>query len=67
MRQDIIRLVKDFFATGSFDPHLNQMDISLIPKKNKLGRGLSLDLSVCATGATRLSPSDYARDSKGLS
>lgn len=32
---DIIRFVKDFFITGSFDPHLHQTNICLIPKKNK--------------------------------
>ena len=35
MRQDIIRLVRDFFATGSFDPLLNKTNICLIPKKKK--------------------------------
>ncbi|XP_056866982.1 uncharacterized protein LOC130512731 [Raphanus sativus] len=35
MRQDIIRLVRDFFATGSFDPLINQTNICLIPKKKK--------------------------------
>ncbi|XP_013608309.1 PREDICTED: uncharacterized protein LOC106315086 [Brassica oleracea var. oleracea] len=35
MRQDIIRLVQDFFETGSFDPLLNQTNICLIPKKKK--------------------------------
>lgn len=35
MRQDIIKLVRDFFATGSFDPLLNQTNICLIPKKKK--------------------------------
>ena len=35
MRQDIIRLVQDFFATCSFDPLLNQTNICLIPKTKK--------------------------------
>ena len=35
MRQDIIKLVRDFFVTGSFDPLLNQTNICLIPKKKK--------------------------------
>lgn len=38
MRQDIIRLVRDFFATGSFDPLLNQTNICLIPKKKETSR-----------------------------
>ena len=64
---EIFRTVKEFFSSATLDARLNQTNICLIPKKNKLGRGLSLDLSVCATGATRLSPSYYARDSEGLS
>ncbi|XP_056860054.1 uncharacterized protein LOC108829850 [Raphanus sativus] len=35
MRHDIISLVRDFFATGNFDPLLNQTNICLIPKKKK--------------------------------
>ncbi|XP_056850872.1 uncharacterized protein LOC130500150 [Raphanus sativus] len=35
MRQDIIKLVQDFFVTGYFDPALNQTNICLIPKKKK--------------------------------
>ena len=35
MHQDIIRLVKDFFAMGSFNPNLNHANICVIPKKNK--------------------------------
>ncbi|XP_024010421.1 uncharacterized protein LOC112085439 [Eutrema salsugineum] len=34
-RHDIVKLVKDFFASGSFDPRLNQTNICLIPKKEK--------------------------------
>ena len=35
MHKDIIRLVKDFFIDGSFDPRQNQTNICLIPKKEK--------------------------------
>ena len=35
MSQNIIKLVKNFFATCSFDPLLNQTNICLIPKKKK--------------------------------
>ena len=33
MQKDIIRLVKDLFTDGCFDPRLNQTNICLIPKK----------------------------------
>lgn len=35
MNQNITRLVKDFFVSGSFDPRLKQIRICMIPKKDK--------------------------------
>lgn len=35
MHKDIIRLVKDYFIDGRFNPRLNQNNICLIPKKEK--------------------------------
>ena len=65
MRQDIIRLVQDFFATGSFDPLLNQTNICLIPKKKKPRDMTEFRPISLVMLATRLYLSYFARDLRG--